>query len=322
MLESVNQQLERFMPFITPVSVIIGVLFADHLVGFSFLVPWIFAFITFSGSLNSNFSSLKGALKSPLPLIIILFLLHVIMPIIAWMTGHLIFKDDHLTEIGLVIGVIIPTGITSIMWVSIYKGSSVLALTIILIDTLLSPLIVPYTLTLIVDQKVEMDMLSLMYGLLFMVVFPSLLGMLINQLTKGRSVKLQKTFSPFSKLALAIVVMINGSAVAPYLREVNLKLLMIAITVFFLAFLGYFLAWMIGKWLKRDRETIIVMMYTGGMRNISAGAVLAVQYFPAAIAVVVIIGMLFQQVLASIFGFLFKSFEDRADKKDNHMIAS
>ncbi|MNY74734.1 hypothetical protein D3C86_2138360 [compost metagenome] len=40
------------------------------------------------------------------------------------------------------------------------------------------------------------------------------------------------------------------------------------------------------------------------MRNISAGAVLAVSYFPAPVAVPVVLGMVFQQLLASAVGFI------------------
>ncbi|MNJ80971.1 hypothetical protein D3C77_795600 [compost metagenome] len=42
------------------------------------------------------------------------------------------------------------------------------------------------------------------------------------------------------------------------------------------------------------------------MRNISAGAVLAVTYFPAPVAVPVVLGMVFQQTLASLAGYLLK----------------
>lgn len=322
MLQSLNRQLERFMPFITPTSVILGVLFADHLIVFSFLIPWIFAFITFSGSLNSNFSSLKGALTNPLPLIIILILLHILMPFIAWTIGHLIFTDDNMTLTGLVLAAVIPTGITSFIWVTIYKGNIALALSIILFDTILSPFLVPHTLSFLVGQKVEINTLSIMNGLVFMVVLPSLLGMVINHFSKGKSVKVSKTLAPFSKLGLALVVMINGAVVAPFLTEVNSKLVMIAITVFVLAFIGYLIAWLLGKWLTKDRETIVVMIFTGGMRNISAGAVIAVQYFPAAVAVPVIVGMLFQQILASIFGFLFKRFENHSVEYKKQISAS
>ncbi|QNF29152.1 MULTISPECIES: bile acid:sodium symporter family protein [Metabacillus] len=311
MLQTVNRQLERSMPFITPVSVILGVLFADHLLIFSFLIPWIFAFITFSGSLNSNFASLKGVIKSPLPLLIILLLLHIVMPVIAWFAGHFLFANDHFTVTGLVLASVIPTGITSFIWVTIYKGNIALALSIILFDTILSPFLVPHTLSFLVGQKVEIDTFSIMNGLIYMVVLPSIIGMFINQLSKGKSVNVGKTLAPFSKLGLASVVMINGAVVAPYLKVITSKLVVIAITVFILAFIGYLLAWLVGNWLNRDRETKVALIFTGGMRNISAGAVIAVQYFPPAVAVPVIVGMLFQQILASIFGFLFKKIEDR-----------
>lgn len=312
MLQKLNLRLEKLMPFLTPFSVVLGIIFADHLLFFSFLVPWIFAFMTFSGSLGSSFSSFKGIVKSPLPLIVILLLLHIVMPFIAWIAGQIIFTDDHLTVTGLVLGMVIPTGITSVIWVTIYKGNLALALSIILIDTILSPFIVPQTLSLLVGQNVEMDTLSIMNGLLFMVVLPSLLGMIVNHLSKGKSIKAGKVLSPFSKIGLATVVMINGSVIAPYIVNFNGKLILIVVTVFVLAFIGYFVAWILGKWLKQDNETISVMIFTGGMRNISTGAVLAVHYFPAAAALPVIVGMLFQQILASIFGFLFKKFEDRS----------
>ncbi len=44
------------------------------------------------------------------------------------------------------------------------------------------------------------------------------------------------------------------------------------------------------------------------MRNISAGAVLAVSYFPAPVAVPVVLGMLFQQVLAALSGRLVQNY--------------
>ena len=83
----------------------------------------------------------------------------------AFGIGHLSFRGDAHTITGLVLGMIIPTGITSVIWVSIYKGNMAITLSIILIDTLLSPLIVPFTLSLFVGQKVEMDIISIMNGL-------------------------------------------------------------------------------------------------------------------------------------------------------------
>ena len=61
--------------------------------------------------------------------------------------------------------------------------------------------------------------------------------------------------------------------------------------------------------MKCTQGEIVAIVYTGGMRNISAGAVLAISFFPPAVAVPVVIGMLFQQVLAALFGYLLHRFE-------------
>lgn len=309
MLQKINKKLEKIMPLITPVGVVLGVLLSTYLKDFSFLIPWLFAFMTFAGSLSSNFHSLKNVILHPFPIIMGMVILHIIMPIWAWGIGHITFSHDVYTITGLVLAMVIPTGVTSFIWVSIYKGNIPLVLSLILIDTFLSPVIVPFSLSLFIGQKVEMDFFSIMKGMLGMVVIPSLIGMVLNQITKGRINKqLGVRLAPFSKICLGIVVMLNGAVVAPYLKNINLKLVSIVLVVFFIALTGYLFSFLLGRFMKRDQETIVTLTFTGGMRNISAGAVLAVSFFPAAVAVPVVVGMLFQQVLASLNGHFVQRF--------------
>ncbi|AOH53403.1 hypothetical protein ABE28_003490 [Peribacillus muralis] len=299
----VNHFLEKAMPFITPLGVIIGVLLAGYLDSYVFLVPWIFAFITFTGSLGSNFSSLKQVASNPVPIFVVLGILHIVMPIWAWLLGHLMFPGDVLTITGLVLGVVIPTGVTSLLWVSIYKGSTLLTLTIVLIDTLLSPILVPYSVAFFSGATVEMDTSAIMKGLIGMVVIPSLIGMVLNQLTKGKiKPLLAPRLAPFSKIAIGLCVALNSAKVAGFLSHIDAKLIKMALMVLLIAFSGYLISWVAGHCLKWKKEEIITVTYTGGMRNISAGAALAVAYFPVAVAVPVILGTLFQQILASVFG--------------------
>ncbi|MFN2746323.1 bile acid:sodium symporter family protein [Bacillus sp. z60-18] len=303
MLQTINQTLGKIMPLLTPVSVVSGVLLSAYLNGFADFVPWIFAFMTFAGSLAANFQSLKAAVIHPLPMLLALFVLHIFMPLLALATGHLVFHGDSLTITGLVLGVVIPTGITSMIWAAMHKGNVGLTLSIILIDTILSPFIVPFSLSVLAGAHVEMDVAGMMKGLFGMVVIPSLLGMLVNQFSDPeKTARLSANCAPFSKIGLALVVAINSSVVAPYLKSVDLRFLTIAVTVFLVAFTGYVTAWLLGRLLKRPQEEITALIFTGGMRNISAGAVLATSFFPAKVAVPVVIGMLFQQILAALFG--------------------
>ncbi len=124
MLKTINLQLEKRMPFLTPISVIIGLLLASLLDSWVLMVPWIFAFITLSSSVGIKLEKLKNAIMHPGPIFLSLFIIQVVMPCLALGVGHLFFSTDQLTIVGLIIAFIIPTGVISLMWVSIYKGNA------------------------------------------------------------------------------------------------------------------------------------------------------------------------------------------------------
>ncbi|UUZ90236.1 bile acid:sodium symporter family protein [Paenibacillus sp. P25] len=318
MLQKINKRLEQVMPLLTPTSVVLGILLTHYFKPYTGLVPWIFAFITFSGSLSLNFKDLQRVLTQPFPIIASLVLLHVIMPLLAWGTGKLLLHGDPHLVTGLVLFMAVPTGIVSFMWVTMYKGNIALTLSIILIDTLLSPFIVPGVMSVLVGADVDMDVWGMMKGLLIMVVAPSVLGMLLNQWTGGKvKTNWGPRLSPFSKLSLAVVIMINSAVIAPYFTGITADLIWTAVVIVFVAALGYLGGFYGSKALRWDRGMTVTMTLNCGMRNISAGAVLALTYFPPAVAMPVIIGMLFQQMMASFFGYLLL-----ADRKNKSADAS
>lgn len=304
MLAKINAALDKLMPVITPLSVLLGVLFADLFQSYSFVVPWVFAFMTFSGSLGSNFKQFFKVFHHPLPLLAVLLILHIVMPLAAWTTGNLFFSDDPLTVTGMVLAMSIPTGITSMIWVSIYKGNIPVTLSLILIDTLLSPFVVPYSLSLLVGSEVSMDAWGLMKGLLFMVVLPSMAGMLLNHLSSGRVKSWGPKLSPFSKLATILVIAINGAVVSPYLQTLNGKILSIIALMLVISSFGYILGWLLSKIQRWPRDIMFSIVFNSGMRNTVAGVALAISFFPAPVSIPVIIGTIFQQLMASQIGYL------------------
>jgi predicted Na+-dependent transporter len=170
---------------------------------------------------------------------------------------------------------------------------------------MLAPFVVPGILSLLIGTSVTLDMAAMMSSLFWMIVVPSLLGMLLNEWTKGGIVPVWgPRLNPFSKLFMAAVVAINGSVVAPYLADFNWRLAGLAAIIIFLASFGYALSYFIARLLGWNEADQVALVFNGGMRNISAGAVLAVSYFPPPVAVPVVLGMVFQQMLASLAGYL------------------
>ena len=174
--------MKKWIVLVTPVCVVIGVVFSDITIHGNVFVPIVFAIMTFIGALKST------------------------------------FQDDVVT---------------------IYHGNGPLSLSLVIVDTLLAPFLIPLTLRILVGSRIRVDTAGMMEELILMIALPAILAMAFNQVSKGK---------------------------------VKEELL---------AAVGYLLGWLGGSLLHGNEKTKISMIYGVGMRNISAGAVIASAYFPA-----------------------------------------
>lgn len=303
MLTKISRLIEQRIAIITPLCMVVGILGSSYIESLTVIIPWLFAFMTFTSSIGIQLKKVAKIIRSPLPIIVCLVILQVIIPAIAYVTGLLLFPNDPHTITGLVLAFSIPTAIASLIWVSFYEGNSSLTLTIVIINTLLSPLLLPLTLYLLFNTTVSIDVVSLMTGLLWMMFIPSLLGIAANHFSGGAIKSRCSYLPPLSKIGLLIVITINGSVVAPYFKEdFSGNVVLITFVVFGIASLAYIIAYFTAKLLRFDRDTVISLIFTSGMRNIGVGSALAIVYFTPAVALPVVVGTLFQQVLAAFIG--------------------
>lgn len=301
MVQLLNIFIQKWMPVLTPLSLVIGVLLEKIGTHLLFLVPILFAIMTFISSLNLKFRDIKVFKQYPKTILFIIAFLHILMPLWAFLLAELIF-DDRLLTIGFLISVAVPTGVTSVIWVTISKGNLPLSLAIILIDTLLAPILMPLILHLVVGESIALNTPALIFDLIWMIVLPSLLGIIVNEWTKGKLFEQYgKPFSLISKLCLFGIIMINSSAIAPYVKTINLELAKVIAVVLFLAVSGYVISLVLGRLFWKSEADQATFVFNGGMRNIAVGVVIATTYFPSKVAMPVVFGMLFQQVLASVF---------------------
>ena len=242
----------------------------------------LFAFMTFANSLGGGFRELWQEIRRPLPVAVIFVLLHVVMPLITLGLGTVLFPQAPLFTTGLVLEYAIPTGVASLMWVGMNRGNTSLCLSVVLLDTLLSPLVVPLTMRLLVGSVVELDTWGMMGDLMVMVALPALAAMVLFQTTGGAVARtLKPRLAPFAKLALLMIILANATGCAPFLRNLTPTLVTVMAAAFFLCLLGFFLGYWAGRLLKLDFVTVQTVALNSGMRNISAGAVLAMAFFPA-----------------------------------------
>lgn len=303
MLKKFNSFIEKWMALVTPTCLLLGVCFPDIAKCGLPYVPAVFAFMTFAGALKSRFKDVANVFRHPGSLLITMLLVHVVIPTASCGAGHLFFGNNMELITGMVLEFAVPTAVVSLMWVTIYDGNSPLSLSLVVLDTVLAPFLIPATLKILLGSAVTIDPARMMRELIFMVALPAVVAMVLNQITDG---KVMETWPgklvPFSKLALIFVVTSNSSKVAPYIRDMNMQRVKVALAILVLAASGYALGWFVAYIFRKDRSTAVSMMYGTGMRNISAGAVIAAAYFPGEVMFPVMIGTLFQQVLAALFG--------------------
>ena len=303
MLNRFNQYIQKKMAFITPICLILGVCFSDIAKYGLPLVPWVFAFMTFAGALKSSFRDVANVFRTPKVLLVSLAVIHIFVPCIACGLGHLIFPDNANLIAGMVLEFSVPTAVSGLMWITVYDGNSPLSLSLVVIDTILAPFAIPVALQLLLGSRITMDVGEMMSDLIFMVAIPAIAAMCLNQISKG---KVKETWpsklAPFSKLALMYVVTCNSSKIAPYVKSMNAERILVTLVILVLAAGGYVLGWFVARIMKQDQETTVSLIYGIGMRNISTGAVIAAAYFPGEVVFPVMIGTLFQQVLAATFG--------------------
>ncbi|MEZ2458076.1 bile acid:sodium symporter family protein [Salinicoccus roseus] len=299
MLTRFNAFIQKWIALLTPLSLIIGVLLGEMGTHFLFLIPWFFAFMTFTGALGMDFKDFRMVVKYPGAILLSILFLHILMPVWGYMLATVLL-DDALLTIGFTLAVAVPTGVTSIIWVTITRGNLPLALSIVLLDTLLAPLILPLILVVVAGTAVTIDSTSLIMGLLWMIVLPTLVGILMNEVTRG---KVKDTWgsrlAPFSKISLLLIIMINGSVIAPYLQNFSWEIISILLLVLFITLSAYAFALVTGHYLLKEPSIVTTFTYNVGMRNISVGVVIATAYFPPKVAMPVVFCMLFQQLIAS-----------------------
>ncbi|MCL2214088.1 MAG: hypothetical protein FWC06_02645 [Treponema sp.] len=301
-LYKLNFQLNRFIPVTTPLAVALGLFFSGVFINLRPFVIVLFAVMTFSGALKLTASELGAAVKNPLPILLFFVTSHIIMPFAALLSSSLIISNPDIIT-GFVLMFAGPTAVSGFIWVSIFKGDKALALTLILLDTMLAPLVVPVTLSVFIGAKVLMDMSGIVFSLFLMVVVPTIIAVAINEFSKGKIPEfICPAVEPFAKICLFLVIAANTSAVASAISLTDPVSWITAALCITLTITGFLIAKLNGVIGKCSVEKGTSLILAGGLRNNSVVMTIAVTFFPEAAVFPSLLTIIFQQTIAVVMG--------------------
>ena len=269
------------MVFLVPLCLVLGVCAPNVFIPLRPLVTPMFALVTFQGSLGNNFSNLVRTFKQPAPMFVAIAISQVLIPLIGWVLGELLFSDPNIVA-GIVLEYSVPIAVTSTMWIGIYAGDMSLALGTLLISTLISPVTIPATLRLLVGATVQVDAA----------------GMFV-----------------------VLVITTNSTSLHDFIFNLTPELAGVMVFIAIMASSGYLWGFAATRLMGLGREQAVTLTFCSALRNISAGAVIAQTYFPAATMFPVMTGTLFNQFFAAVFGRVFsRAFALDADEKSQPVL--
>ncbi|MEG6586125.1 bile acid:sodium symporter [Dendrosporobacter sp. 1207_IL3150] len=278
-----------------------------------YLVVAFFAYMTFVTALGTSFKEFIKVLSKPLIPLWILVLVHFVTPLTAWLAGIIFYPDEPFIRIGYLIGASIPIGVTSVIWTALVKGNLAVSLVAVTLDTIVVPLVLPLFFNMVIGQTVEINYVKMILDLSLMVTLPSIAGMLLHDATDGRVANFTKNIGgATSKLSLMLVILINASLVAPQIVW-DLSILKTMLVTLLIVSTGYFVGYL-GSYVLKDRskESVLTMIYNVGIRNNACGLVLALSYFPPAVAIPITLSILYQQPLATIIPHIYNYFTKKS----------
>ncbi|NLF98422.1 MAG: bile acid:sodium symporter family protein [Candidatus Riflebacteria bacterium] len=292
-----NSRMIFFMLF----AMLCGWLGGESLGGMRGAVPWMFGYMTFVTALKTSWKDLGIIFRKPLPLISIVVLQHLLMPVIASICSNLLFPGRQELILGYILMAALPIGITAVIWAGLGKGDVALSLTAATVDTLLSPLIVPAILLIFAGQQATIDYNSMIRGLIFMIVLPSVLGLTINDLSRGsfynRNIRYLGLPSFF---CMCLVITINVGMAQKSAAEMFSKAPLIVLLTMCMTLTGFVTGYLLARIFGFKTGALITSTFCAGIRNTSVGLVLAIGHFPVESSIPVLVAMMFQQPLAAV----------------------
>ena len=308
----IGSLIGRHMVVVAPLCVVLGLALPGAFSWISPGVEFMFAFMTFQNAMATTSRELLAVVRRPVPLLCALGVLLVAMPLAAFFLGSLLFPDSRDTVVGMVLECCVPMGVNGLMWTDIFNGNRSFSLAMVIVSTVLAPFTMPLTMQLLMGASVHVDVAGMMGDLVVMIALPALAGMLCNDLSHGKAnAKVAPWIAPAAKIMLVGILLSNATRISDTVRHLTPQLVEVALAMLFLSALGYTLGYTVARLLHRDVGDCITTGVTTGVRNLTSGAVVAAAYFPAGAMFPVIIGTLFQHIVASLFGWAVRRLDAR-----------
>ena len=270
--------ISRWMGVLVLLTAVFALLFPEALSALKpTMINPLLGVVMFGMGLTLKLEDFKVVFSRPKDVVIGCLAQFTVMPLLAWLLAKGFSLSDELA-LGVVLVGCCPGGTASNVITYLAKGDLALSVGMTGVSTLLAPLLTPFLTWLLVGQHVDVDMVSMVLSILWVVILPIVAGLLFRSLLPKFTESAVAYLPALSSLAIAFIVAIIVSANSAKLM-VGGWLIILVVMLHNLCglLLGYGIARVLGLELKK-RVAISIEV---GMQNSGLASSLATLHFAA-----------------------------------------
>ena len=270
----------RYFPLCALLISVVGCIWPKPLASLGFLIVPLLGVIMLGMGTTLSPADFLAAAKRPGAVLTGIVLQFLLMPLLAWLTAHLL----HLPKeqfIGVIMVGTVAGGTASNVIAYLAGGDVALSITMTACSTLAGIVLTSLITSFYLGETVQVPAWDMFQSILLVVALPVSLGLLINRIFQKHSKLLKKACPIVSSVGIVLTIGIVVALNAGNLRSCG-ALVFLAVVLHNLSGLvaGYFLA----RLLRFDQKIAVTIAIEVGMQNSGLASALAKQFFGIASA--------------------------------------
>jgi BASS family bile acid:Na+ symporter len=300
----------RFFPLCALLISVFGCIWPQPLAALSALIVPLLGVIMLGMGTTLSPSDFITAAKHPKAVLTGMLLQFLLMPLLAWLTAHLLYLPKE-QFIGVIMVGTVAGGTASNVIAYLAGGDVALSITMTACSTLGGIVLTPLITSVYLGETVHVPVWAMFQSILLVVALPVSLGLLINRVCRKHSKLLEKICPIVSSAGIVLVIGIIVALNAGNLRSCG-PLVFLAVVIHNVSGLaaGYFFA----RLLRFDQKIAITIAIEVGMQNSGLASALSKQFFGIASALP---GAIFS-IWHNLSGALFAAAARRQLKSEQH----
>jgi len=229
--------------------------------------------IMFGMGTAMSLGDFAAVIKTPRYVIIGVLCQFTIMPTLGFGLANAFAFPPEIAA-GVVLIGCAPSGLASNVMSYLAKANLALSITITALATLLSPFVTPVLMQLLGGQYVQIDVWTMMWDIVKMVIIPIVAGLAFNRLARGRARWLDDAMPLVSMAGIAFIITIITAAGRGSLLTIGPALISAALLH---NTIGYLLGYWSARLLRMDERSCRTVALEVGMQNGGLASAIALQ---------------------------------------------